>query len=49
MQTLSFKNLDIADDINMGLDFQVIADQHGVTLEQVEWVADQLDMEQDQE
>lgn len=49
MQTLSLKNLDIADDINMGLNFSVIADLHGVTVEQVEWVADQLDMDQDQE
>lgn len=45
--TLSFKNLSIAEDIYAGMDFNVIASKHGVELDHVEWVADQLDEEQE--
>lgn len=45
MLTLSFKNLAIAEDIHSGMDFQDIAAKHGVPLDQVEFVADQLEQE----
>lgn len=43
MSTLSFRNLAIADDINAGIDFTVIASKHNVAIEDVEYVANELD------